>query len=119
MYHFFIQDDLIFPNQSFSNKATFVYKLTSITHDIYQSLDQGYEVRGVSFFRYIEGICKKSSIKAFYSNLTKLYQQSFSKIPLLFLGAMKNAPRKNAPGKIAPQKITPRKIAPAPKKSIL
>ena len=104
MYHFFIQDDLIFPNQSLSNKATFVYKLTSITHDIYQSLDQGYEARDVSFFRYIDGICKKSSIKAFYSNLTKLYQQIFSKIPLLFLGARKNASRKSVPRKITPWK---------------
>ena len=48
MYHFPIQYDLIFPNQWVSNKVTLVYKLTSITPHIYQSLDQGYEVRGVS-----------------------------------------------------------------------
>ena len=49
MYHFFIENDLIFPSQSVSNKVTLVYKLTlSITHDIYQSLGQVYEVRGVS-----------------------------------------------------------------------
>ena len=48
MYHFLIQNDLIFPNQSVSDKVTLVYKLTSIPPDIYQSLDQSYEVRGVS-----------------------------------------------------------------------
>ena len=58
-----------------SNKVTLVYKLTSITPHIYQSLDQGYEVRGVSLDISIN----------FYSNLTQLYQQSFSEIPLLFL----------------------------------
>ena len=48
MYHFFIQNNLIFLNQLVSNKVTPVNKLTSITPDIYQSLDQGYEERGIS-----------------------------------------------------------------------
>ena len=48
MYHFFIQNHPIFPYQSVSNKVTPVYKWTSITPDFYQSLDQGYEVRGIS-----------------------------------------------------------------------
>ena len=40
MYSFFIENGLISPNQS-------GFKLLSIAHDIYQSLDQGCEVRSV------------------------------------------------------------------------
>ena len=48
MYSFFIENDLISPNQSgFKQGDSPINQLLSITHDIYQSLDQGYEVRGV------------------------------------------------------------------------
>ena len=48
MYSFFIENDLISSNQSgFKQEDSCINQLLSITHDIYQSLDQGYEVRGV------------------------------------------------------------------------
>ena len=52
MYSFFIENDLISSNQSCSKQGdSCINQLLSITHDIYQSLDQGYEVRSV--FLYI------------------------------------------------------------------
>ena len=48
MYSFFMENDLISSNQSgFKQDDSCVNQPLSITHDIYQSLDQGYEVRGV------------------------------------------------------------------------
>ena len=48
MYSFFIANDLISSNQSgFKQRDSYINQLLSITHDIYQSLDQGYEVGGV------------------------------------------------------------------------
>ena len=48
MYPFFIQNELISPNQSgFKQGDSCINQRLSITHDIYQSLDEGYEVRGV------------------------------------------------------------------------
>ena len=48
MYSFFIENDLISSHQSgFKQGDSCINQLLSITHDIYQSLDQGYEVRGV------------------------------------------------------------------------
>ena len=48
MYSFFIENDLISSNQSgFKQGDSCINQLLSKTHDIYQSLDQGYEVRGV------------------------------------------------------------------------
>ena len=45
--HFFIESDLISPNQSgFKQGDSPSNQLLSIIHDIYESLDQGYEVRG-------------------------------------------------------------------------
>ena len=48
MYSLFIENDLISSNQSGFKQGDFcINQLLSITHDIYQSLDQGYEVRRV------------------------------------------------------------------------
>ena len=48
MYSFFIENDLTSSNQSdFKQGDSCINQLLSITHDIYQSLDQGYEMRGV------------------------------------------------------------------------
>ena len=48
MYSFFIENDLISSNQSgFKQGDPCINQLLSVTHDIYQSLDQGCEVRGV------------------------------------------------------------------------
>ena len=53
--HFLIQNDLISSNQSsFKQGDSYINQLLSITNDIYQFLDQGYEVRG--FFRYFKAI---------------------------------------------------------------
>ena len=47
MYSFFTENDLS-SNQSGSKQGdSCINRLLSITRDIYQSLDQGYEVRGV------------------------------------------------------------------------
>ena len=51
MYSFFIENDLISSNQSgFKQGDSCINQLLSITHDIYQSIDQGY------VFRYFKGI---------------------------------------------------------------
>ena len=51
MYSFFIENNLISSNQSgFKQGDSCINQLLSITHDIYQSIDQGY------VFRYFEGI---------------------------------------------------------------
>ena len=48
VYSLFIENDLISSNQSgFKQGDSCINHLLSITHDIYQCLDQGYEVRGV------------------------------------------------------------------------
>ena len=48
MFEFFIQNDLITPNQSgFKIGDSCINQLISITHEIYKSFDDGYEVRGV------------------------------------------------------------------------
>ena len=45
---YFIENDLISPNQSgFKPGDSCTNQLISITHEIYQSLDDGFEVRGV------------------------------------------------------------------------
>ena len=44
----FIENDLISPNQSGLKQGhSCINQLLSIIHDIYQSLDQGYEICGV------------------------------------------------------------------------
>ena len=48
MFEFFIQNNLITPNQfSFKTGDSCINQLISIIHEIYKSLDDGYEVRGV------------------------------------------------------------------------
>ena len=48
MFKFFIDNNLISPNQSgFRPGDSCINQLLSITHEIYSSLDEGYEVRGV------------------------------------------------------------------------
>ena len=49
MFKFFIENDLISPNQSgFKPGDSCINQVLSITHDISKSFDCGYEVRGVS-----------------------------------------------------------------------
>ena len=48
MFEFFTQNNLITPNQSgFKTGNSCINQLISITHEIYKSFDDGYEVRGV------------------------------------------------------------------------
>ena len=50
MFEFLIQNNLIIPNQSgFKTGDSCINQLISITHEIYKSFDDGYEVRGVFF----------------------------------------------------------------------
>ena len=48
LFEFFIKNDLISSNQSgFKQGASCIYQLSSITHEIYQSFDNSFEVRGI------------------------------------------------------------------------
>ena len=48
MFEFFVQNNLITPHQSgFTTGDSCINQLISITHKIYKSFDDGYEVRGV------------------------------------------------------------------------
>ena len=48
MYSFFVENDLISSNQSnFKQGDCCINQFFSPTHNIFQSLDQGYEIRGV------------------------------------------------------------------------
>ena len=48
MFEFFIENNLITPNQSsFKSGDSCIKQRISITHEIYKSFDDGYEVRGV------------------------------------------------------------------------
>ena len=48
MFQFFIQNNLITPNQSdFKTGYSCINQLISMTHEIYKSFDDGYKVRGV------------------------------------------------------------------------
>ena len=53
LFEIFIQIELISSNQSgFKPGSSCIDQLLSITHEIYKSLDDGYEVRGVSLDMY-------------------------------------------------------------------
>ena len=78
MYPFFILNELISPNQSgFKQGDSCINQLLSITHDIYQSLDEGYEVRGV--FLHIP----KAFDKVWHKGLLYKLEQNGIKGPLL------------------------------------
>ena len=48
MFKFFIENELISPNQSgFKRGDSCINQLLAITHEIYKSFDDGFEVRGV------------------------------------------------------------------------
>ena len=48
MYEFFSKNDLISSNQSgFKQDDSCMYQLLSITHEVYQSFDNGFEVRDI------------------------------------------------------------------------
>ena len=48
LFEFFIKNNLISSNQSgFKQSDSCIYQLLSITHEIYQSFDNGFEVRGI------------------------------------------------------------------------
>ena len=67
MYSFSTGNDLISPNQSgFKQGTSHINQLFSITHDIYQSLDQAYEVPCALLD--ISKLFDKSGIKASFKN---------------------------------------------------
>ena len=48
LFEFFIRNNLISSNQlDFKLGDSCIYQLLSITHEIYQSFDNGFEVRGI------------------------------------------------------------------------
>ena len=84
MFKFFIENDLISPNQSgFKPGDSCINQLLSITHDIYKSFDCGYEVRGVfldiskAFDKvWHDGIIFKLEQNAYPENYTNFYMTS-------------------------------------------
>ena len=78
MYPFFILTELISPNQSgFKQGDSCINQLLSITHDIYQSLDEGYEARGV----FLD--ISKAFDKVWHKGLLYKLEQNGIKGPLL------------------------------------
>ena len=47
MFKFFIENELISPNQSGFKLDSSINQLLAITHEIYKSFDNGFELRGV------------------------------------------------------------------------
>ena len=48
MFNFFIENELVSPNQSGDKPSeSCINQLLAITHEIYKSFDNGFEVRGV------------------------------------------------------------------------
>ena len=67
MYSFFIENSLISSKQSgFKKEDSFINQLLSVTHDTYQSLNQGCEVSGV--FLDISRHLTRSGIKVSFIN---------------------------------------------------
>ena len=67
-FQFFIKNDLISSNQSgFKQSDSCIYQLLSITHVIYQSFDNGFEVRGI-FVIFVFIIFPFINIFVFHSN---------------------------------------------------
>ena len=74
MFSFFIENGLISQNQSgFKPGDSCINQLLSITHEIYKSFDDGWEVRGV--FLDISKAFDKVGIKVYYLNLNKTEYQ--------------------------------------------
>ena len=66
-YEFFIKNNLISSNQSgFKQGDSCIYQLLSITHEIYQPFDNGFEVRGI--FRDISKAFDKVWHKGLFLN---------------------------------------------------
>ena len=74
MFKFFIENNLILPNQSGYKPGDFyINQLLSITHDIYISFNCGYEIRGV----FLD--ISKAFDKVWHDGITfKLEQDSIS-----------------------------------------
>ena len=63
IFEFFIQNNLIIPNHSgFKIGDLCINQLVSITHEIYKSFDDGYEVQGVFFniSKAFDKVCQPS-----------------------------------------------------------
>ena len=86
MFTFFTENDLISPNQSgFRPGESCVNQLLAITHKIYKSFDEGFEVRGVSLdiskaFDKVwhEGLLLKLNQNCVTGNLLKLLRDFLS-----------------------------------------
>ena len=80
MFKFFVEDELISPNQSgFKPGNSCINQLLAITHEIYKSFDDGFEVRGVfldisrAFDKvWYEGLIFKLKQNGIYGNLLNL-----------------------------------------------
>ena len=67
MFNFFTENNLISPNQSGFRHGDFCVKqLLAITHEIYKSFDEGFELRGV--FLDISKALIRYDMKVYFSN---------------------------------------------------
>ena len=67
MFTFFTENNLISPNQSgFRPGDSCVNQLLAITHEIYKSFDEGFEVKGVFLYIYLK-LLIRYSMKVYFS----------------------------------------------------
>ena len=73
LIEYFIKNGLIFSNQSgFKSGDSWINQLLSITHEIYQSLDDGSEVRSIFLDK------SKSPDKNWYKNVIYKLKQNYT-----------------------------------------
>ena len=72
MFSFLLENNLILSNQSgFKSGDSYITQLLSITHEIFQSFDKGFEVRSVflDIFKAFNKVWKKNLIFKLSRNL--------------------------------------------------
>ena len=65
MFSFFIENKLIAANQSgLKTEDSYINQLIAITHEIYQSFNKGYKIRGVflDIFKAFDKVCHEGLI---------------------------------------------------------
>ena len=77
MFGFFLDKGLISVNQSGSKPGdSYINQLLSITHNIYKSFDDGYEVRGV-FLTFQKHLIKSGTMVLFLNYKKMEYQATY------------------------------------------
>ena len=78
MFGFFLEKGLISVNQwGFKPGDSCINQLLSITHDIYKSFDDGYEVRGGFFLTFQKHLIKSGKMVLFLNYKKMEYQATY------------------------------------------